>query len=195
MAEIGKQPTTRRTKPPGSSKTKSNTRQQSPTPVVTTPHLSPADLRALANTLRSPSSLINKAIQIAVGSGPEDGWWYASACWEKDTSLFFPERGQSATPGKTICSKCSVRADCLAAALLMNERFGIWGGLTERQRRLLRKTLASAGILKIIKQGDGDTLTTFLIDLGREAKDYERYAKHSEARHPSKNSKGRGTPR
>ena len=39
---------------------------------------------------------------------------------------------------KRVCSGCSVRAECLEFALANDERFGIWGGLSERERRRLR---------------------------------------------------------
>jgi WhiB family redox-sensing transcriptional regulator len=40
---------------------------------------------------------------------------------------------------KRICSGCEVRAECLEYALAHDERFGIWGGLSERERRRLRR--------------------------------------------------------
>ena len=52
---------------------------------------------------------------------------------------FFPEKGGSTRDAKRVCSGCTVRAECLEYALANDERFGIWGGLSERERRRLRR--------------------------------------------------------
>lgn len=52
--------------------------------------------------------------------------------------LWFPERGASTTEAKAICRACPVQTDCLTYALTNAERFGIWGGKSERERRRLR---------------------------------------------------------
>jgi WhiB family redox-sensing transcriptional regulator len=62
-----------------------------------------------------------------------------------DQSLFFPEHGnRSPSRAKAICNRCDVRADCLRAALENDERFGIWGGLTEKERRALQRRAGAA---------------------------------------------------
>jgi WhiB family redox-sensing transcriptional regulator len=53
-------------------------------------------------------------------------------------ALFFPEQGQLATRARAICSACRVRVDCLEYALANGERFGVWGGLSENERRSIR---------------------------------------------------------
>lgn len=66
--------------------------------------------------------------------------WVADAvCAQTDPDAFFPEKGGTTAPAKAICTGCTVRARCLDYALEHNERFGIWGGLSERERRGLRK--------------------------------------------------------
>ncbi|BDZ51496.1 hypothetical protein GCM10025867_37370 [Frondihabitans sucicola] len=50
-----------------------------------------------------------------------------------------PRKGGSTRDAKKICASCDVRAQCLEYALQNDERFGIWGGLSERERRKLRK--------------------------------------------------------
>jgi DNA-binding CsgD family transcriptional regulator len=65
-------------------------------------------------------------------------WQTAGLCL-KDPELFFPEGGPAIEEAKKTCRACPVRAECLAYALDNNERFGIWGGLSERERRRLRK--------------------------------------------------------
>ncbi len=66
--------------------------------------------------------------------------WQADAlCAQTDPEAFFPEKGGSTRDAKMICHSCEVRAQCLEYALERDERFGIWGGLSERERRKLRK--------------------------------------------------------
>ena len=66
--------------------------------------------------------------------------WQADAlCAETDPEAFFPEKGGSTREAKKICTGCEVKAECLEYALSNDERFGIWGGLSERERRRLRR--------------------------------------------------------
>ncbi|NLT26396.1 MAG: WhiB family transcriptional regulator [Microbacteriaceae bacterium] len=66
--------------------------------------------------------------------------WQADAlCAQTDPEAFFPEKGGSTRDAKAICQTCLVRAECLQYALDNDERFGIWGGLSERERRKLRR--------------------------------------------------------
>ena len=67
-----------------------------------------------------------------------DGWRYRAACRGADLQTFFPGRGQSAEPARQICAGCPVRQPCLDYALSHGITHGIWGGLTERDRRPLR---------------------------------------------------------
>ena len=66
--------------------------------------------------------------------------WQADAlCAQTDPEAFFPEKGGSTRDAKKICTTCDVRSQCLDYALQNDERFGIWGGLSERERRKLRR--------------------------------------------------------
>ncbi len=66
--------------------------------------------------------------------------WQADAlCAQTDPEAFFPEKGGSTRDAKKICGTCEVRGECLDYALQNDERFGIWGGLSERERRKLRR--------------------------------------------------------
>ncbi len=67
-------------------------------------------------------------------------WWQVDAnCNDKDPDLFFPNRGASTREAKKICSECPVQEHCLEYAIVNAEKFGIWGGLSERERRKIRK--------------------------------------------------------
>jgi WhiB family redox-sensing transcriptional regulator len=67
------------------------------------------------------------------------GWQDRALCAQTDPEAFFPEKGGSTREAKRVCSSCEVRAECLEYALANDERFGIWGGLSERERRKLRR--------------------------------------------------------
>jgi WhiB family redox-sensing transcriptional regulator len=66
-------------------------------------------------------------------------WQTDALCAQTDPEAFFPEKGGSTRDAKKICGTCEVRAQCLEYALQNDERFGIWGGLSERERRKLRR--------------------------------------------------------
>jgi WhiB family redox-sensing transcriptional regulator len=74
---------------------------------------------------------------------PADLDWQDDAnCVGVDPDLFFPERGASVKEAKDVCAECTVRERCLEYALVNAEKFGIWGGLSERERRRLRRARA-----------------------------------------------------
>lgn len=66
-------------------------------------------------------------------------WQEQALCAQTDPEAFFPEKGGSTREAKRVCSSCEVRSECLDYALAHDERFGIWGGLSERERRRLRR--------------------------------------------------------
>jgi WhiB family redox-sensing transcriptional regulator len=77
-----------------------------------------------------------------LGIGAEadaQSWQEQALCAETDPEAFFPEKGGSTREAKKICTGCEVKAQCLEYALANDERFGIWGGLSERERRRLRR--------------------------------------------------------
>ncbi|MGH9149818.1 MAG: WhiB family transcriptional regulator [Acidimicrobiales bacterium] len=70
----------------------------------------------------------------------EDRTWQLRAnCLGVDPDLFFPDRGASTREAKAVCRACVVRGDCLEYAIENGEKFGIWGGLSERERRRIRR--------------------------------------------------------
>lgn len=66
-------------------------------------------------------------------------WMERGRCAETDPELFFPDKGQPSAPAKRVCARCEVRVECLQYALDRGERFGIWGGASEKERRRLAK--------------------------------------------------------
>ena len=69
----------------------------------------------------------------------DDQWQERALCAQTDPEAFFPEKGGSTREAKRICLGCEVRDACLEYALAHDERFGIWGGLSERERRRLKR--------------------------------------------------------
>jgi WhiB family redox-sensing transcriptional regulator len=73
------------------------------------------------------------------------GWQYDSACRGEDSDLFFApnyferkeEKEAREAKAKAICSRCSVREECLDYALRNREPHGIWGGLNEVERKAI----------------------------------------------------------
>ena len=68
-------------------------------------------------------------------------WDSEASCQSVDPEVFFPERqGEAATMAKTICRGCPVRMQCLEFALSARLDYGVWGGMTEHERRSLRRS-------------------------------------------------------
>ncbi len=85
----------------------------------------------------------NIRLSSATATQPDVPGWHASAlCAQADPEAFFPEQGESTNIAKRICGGCEVREECLAHALGHGERHGVWGGLSETERRELRSAAA-----------------------------------------------------
>jgi WhiB family redox-sensing transcriptional regulator len=69
----------------------------------------------------------------------DEQWQERALCAQTDPEAFFPEKGGSTREAKRICLGCEVKDACLDYALAKDERFGIWGGLSERERRRLKR--------------------------------------------------------
>jgi WhiB family transcriptional regulator, redox-sensing transcriptional regulator len=84
-------------------------------------------------------SLVHDALGIGAADGGGQSWQDRALCAQTDPEAFFPEKGGSTREAKRVCRSCEVRAECLEYALGHDERFGIWGGLSERERRRLKR--------------------------------------------------------
>lgn len=74
-------------------------------------------------------------------------WQDQAACLGCDPELFFPERGgNTPTEARQVCAGCEVRTECLEFALANNEHYGLWGGLSEKERRKLRRDRRLRGV-------------------------------------------------
>ncbi|HEX2051410.1 MAG TPA: WhiB family transcriptional regulator [Actinomycetota bacterium] len=78
-------------------------------------------------------------------------WQDVAACREYDNVLFFGEEGESElekqareTRAKAVCQRCPVSEPCLEFAMETNQKYGIWGGLTDKERASLKRRRARA---------------------------------------------------
>lgn len=69
-----------------------------------------------------------------------EDWYSRALCPETDPEAFYPEKGGSTAEAKKICRGCPVKDQCLQWALDHDERFGVWGGLSDRERRRLKRS-------------------------------------------------------
>jgi len=107
--------------------------------VGSTPHAN-AGPEQLAPIGRPQLSLVPEQIEAVTATDDDDDQWQENAlCAQTDPEAFFPEKGGSTREAKRICLGCEVRDKCLESALANDERFGIWGGLSERERRRLKR--------------------------------------------------------
>ena len=72
-------------------------------------------------------------------------WVHRAKCKDEDPELFFPigTTGPAATQideAKAVCMDCEVRMACLEWALATGQDAGVWGGLSEEERRALRRS-------------------------------------------------------
>ena len=67
-------------------------------------------------------------------------WWKSAACQDADPELFFPVSGvglsrKEIARAKAVCASCIVRQPCLQFARATHQVHGVWGGMTEEERR------------------------------------------------------------
>ncbi len=88
------------------------------------------------------------ASSLALGAADYD-WRDDSLCRDTDPALFFPvgTTGNALVQidhAKNTCEECTVSTECLDFALDTNQDSGIWGGLTEEERRVIRRKRVAA---------------------------------------------------
>ena len=114
-----------------------------PTPVQ---DLGKAALEASAQPTTEASTRVRDAASLRekLLGGLDMSWQKQASCLGTHPNLFFPERGASVREAKAVCRPCPVRQNCLDFAIAVGEGFGIWGGLTEKERRRIRRARAQA---------------------------------------------------
>lgn len=71
--------------------------------------------------------------------------WTSALCAQTDPDEWFQEKGGSTRTAKAVCADCPLIAECLEYAIANDERFGVWGGMSERERRHLKRDRAAGG--------------------------------------------------
>lgn len=67
-------------------------------------------------------------------------WRDFAACRDiEDPNIFFPGQREGGAEAKLVCAGCPARKACLEFAITNGEKFGIWGGMSEKQRNKIRK--------------------------------------------------------
>jgi len=85
--------------------------------------------------------VVSGADLVNITAPPE--WMTDGVCAQVDPDLWFPEKGGSTREAKALCARCPVHPECLAYALAHDERFGVWGGASERDRRRMRRSVST----------------------------------------------------
>ena len=74
-----------------------------------------------------------------INMGNERKWMDDAACRETDPDLFYPESAVANKDAKKVCQTCSVVTQCLEYALDHPEEWGIWGGTSQEERKVMRR--------------------------------------------------------
>jgi WhiB family redox-sensing transcriptional regulator len=111
-----------------------------------------AEIRSRSDALRRRQAAVEAgtrgvgegvSLSFDLGTGKDESgilpWQEEALCAQTEPEAFFPEKGGSTREAKRVCGRCDVRGECLEYALAHDERFGIWGGLSERERRRLKR--------------------------------------------------------
>ena len=69
-------------------------------------------------------------------------WMRDALCAERPGVDFFVDRGGSTAPAKAVCAQCLVREECLSYAIENDISYGVWGGTSRRERKLLGRSAA-----------------------------------------------------
>lgn len=97
-------------------------------------------------------------------------WRDEALCAQTDPEIFFPEKGSDDGRGKRICARCDAKTMCLAFALENDERYGIWGGLSARDRTRIRKELQIKPLTQIqVEREERDRTIASMADRGYDA--------------------------
>src|SRR3954463_4234825 len=88
--------------------------------------------------------LLSRNAHVGKRDSPAMDWRHRSACLDEDPELFFPIGNTGPAilqieEAKQVCRRCEVREQCLAWALEAGQDHGVWGGLSEDERRALKR--------------------------------------------------------
>jgi WhiB family redox-sensing transcriptional regulator len=124
---------------------------------------------SLAVPLPRPELPKTEFVELEMTDGSSD-WRVDALCAQIDPELFFPEKGGSTREAKKICNQCDVVRECLQDALSHEERFGIWGNTTERERRKIRWATQSIALQAVPEKRMAELLECLEPDAGFEVR-------------------------
>lgn len=111
-------------------------------------------------------------------------WTTGAVCASVDPELFYPPKGGDIRPAKRICAGCPVRIECAEYGITSNDLYGIYGGLTDRERRRLRRAGWKPGdqlpVPRTTRRTSGGHRTGLCLECG---KSYARLDEHKKRRH------------
>lgn len=81
------------------------------------------------------------SIGLTIGWSSTSSWRDAALCAQVDPDRWFPDKGGATNAAIRVCKRCPVQAECLQYALDNDERYGVWGGVGERDRRRMKRTI------------------------------------------------------
>lgn len=93
-----------------------------------------------APNMRGRSGVVSKCVDTR-----DQSWQAQALCAQTEPELFFAPGAVEHRTAKKICRSCPVRKECLSYAMDAAVDHGIWGGLTERERRNYRRKAGAAG--------------------------------------------------
>ena len=105
----------------------------------------------------NPSDQPSTSLPAPIGAA--QSWWSDARCNDNAATLsglFFSEELLDIARAKAICSKCPVQAECLAEALENQIEWGVWGGMTERERRALLRRRPNASWRSVLEAARTD---------------------------------------
>ncbi len=85
------------------------------------------------------SHLASRARLFGMADTTDLRWYEYALCAQADPEAFYPKKSGSVREAKRVCRSCEVTDQCLEYAMENNERYGVWGGMSVRERRKLEK--------------------------------------------------------
>jgi len=85
---------------------------------------------------------MTEIIPLVIPGTSDPDWRWRALCAEVDPELFFPKKGMPTAAARRVCAACEVRTECLTWALEHDQEHGVWGGLSDQERRRLKREAA-----------------------------------------------------
>lgn len=104
------------------------------------PHVPQTRIQRMMSLNHADDQRHRKSVRLDTIETRVGAWRDRAECRTEPPRVFFPDRGEPVNAAIAICDRCQVRTQCLNYAIAAGENYGIWGGLTRRQRSNLHRT-------------------------------------------------------